>query len=501
MLAAARRPYERLMLTRAIHDWQEEVDWLLAELERVGAPIEPDALLGLSEVAGTTHQLAKSSTLAAGFLQRDPRTPRLVADAQAILEDQISAYWRGLTDPRTLAERLVRQKVEGVPYIEAARQISREYGAEFYRSERLVRSAYNTASNHANLQAIEAAGFEHKRWLTSRDSRVRHPTGSSPYDHRAAEGQTVPIDQPFLVSGEELMFPGDASRGASIGNIIQCRCTCIGSDKPGRTFQVPNPEKKPASPTAPAAPAADKPTGTTPTPSTPPAASTAPVSAALIPLGPRAKLAPVVQEVLATIDAVHTDGQLPTIPITSYSRGAGTSGNVSAGGYRATVDAQTGQLTGSLSIDLNSHERAARAVRNTLTHEIGHFLDHRAFGAGDDLATRAGDPAFAEWRRAVDATNHIAQLKDAARTGTITANGVTYRGLGVGYFKYLLEPHEVWARSYAQYVAEVSGNPGMLAEIAGERGNRRYPSQWTESDFAPVRAAIENLFRRKGWRP
>lgn len=128
MLEAARRPYERLVLTRAIHDWQQEVDWLLAELERVGAPIEPDALLGLPEVTGTTQQLAKSSTLAAGFLQRDPRTPRLVADAQAILEDQVSAYWRGLTDPRLLAERLVRQKVEGVPYVEAARQISREYG-------------------------------------------------------------------------------------------------------------------------------------------------------------------------------------------------------------------------------------------------------------------------------------------------------------------------------------------------------------------------------------
>lgn len=229
MLAAARGPYEGLVLTRALKDWQEEVDWLLAELERVGAPIEPDALLGLPEVASATQQLAKSSTLAAGFLQRDPRTPRLVADAQIILEDQISAYWRGLADPRLLAERLVRQKVEGVPYIEAARQISREYGAaEFYRAERLVRSAYNTASNHAGLEALIAAGFPGKRWLTSRDSRVRHPHGSSPWDHRSADGQTVPIDQPFIVSGEPLMFPGDRSRGASPGNVINCRCTIIG---------------------------------------------------------------------------------------------------------------------------------------------------------------------------------------------------------------------------------------------------------------------------------
>lgn len=231
------------------------------------------------------------------------------------------------------------------------------------------------------------------------------------------------------------------------------------------------------------------------------ASANVPVSAALIPLGPRYKLAPVVQEVLATIDAVHTDGQLPTIPITSYSRGAGTSGNVSAGGYRATVDAQTGKATGSLSIELNSHEQAMRGVRNTLAHEIGHFLDHRAFGDVADLATRAGDPAFADWRATADASAHVQQLRTAARTGTIVRNGVRLRSIDVGYVRYLLQPHEVWARSYAQYVAEVSGNPAMLAEIARELGSARYPTQWAQADFAPIRAAIDTLFRSRGWRP
>lgn len=229
MLATAKGPYERLVLERrALYDF--EVEWLMAELEKAGTPMSAADLLKLPELQTSTAQLATSSAQGAGFLTSDPRTGRLVADAQTILEDQVSAYWSTLTDPETLARRLVHQKAEGIPYVEAARQISKEYGTEFYRAERLVRSSYNTASNHAHIEAITEAGFPNKRWLTSRDARVRRPTKSSHYDHASAEGQTVPVHAPFVVSGEALMFPGDSSRGASIGNVVNCRCTVIGVD-------------------------------------------------------------------------------------------------------------------------------------------------------------------------------------------------------------------------------------------------------------------------------
>lgn len=230
MLAASRHLYDRLVVTRAISDWEPEVQAFLAMLEATGEALPAEELLALTEVQSSLRKLSESAPVGAGFLKTDPRTPRLVADAQAILEDQVSAYWQTLTDPKVLAERLVRQKVDGVPYVEAARQIAREYGAEFYRAERLVRSAYNSASNHANLEAILDAGFAKKKWLTSRDARVRRPSKSSPFDHAAAEGQVVAVNQPFVVSGEQLMYPGDSSRGASIGSLVNCRCTCIGVD-------------------------------------------------------------------------------------------------------------------------------------------------------------------------------------------------------------------------------------------------------------------------------
>lgn len=62
-----------------------------------------------------------------------------------------------------------------------------------------------------------------KRWSNMADSLVRGPSTFSEFNHQTAN-QTVKIDEAFIVSGEQLRFPGDDSMGASLGNIINCRC-------------------------------------------------------------------------------------------------------------------------------------------------------------------------------------------------------------------------------------------------------------------------------------
>lgn len=225
-LAAARPLLDRLVIEGRLYEL--EVEWLAAELAWLGYEITPEELQAQPEVVWAVRRIATHAPSTAGFLASDPRMATLVRETTRILEDDLSQFWRTLTDPRTLAQRLVNLKAEGVPYVEASRQVARQYGTEFYRAERLVRSSYNTASNNANAAAIQEAGFSKKRWLTARDARVRRPTPSSTADHVIAEGMTVPADSYFEIAGERLLYPGDRSLGASASMIVNCRCTCIG---------------------------------------------------------------------------------------------------------------------------------------------------------------------------------------------------------------------------------------------------------------------------------
>jgi len=76
----------------------------------------------------------------------------------------------------------------------------------------------NSAVNAGRFLGMKAARVERKRWQTADDEKVRPAHAEAEVDY--AKG--IPIDQPFIVGGEELMYPGDAN--GSIGNVINCRC-------------------------------------------------------------------------------------------------------------------------------------------------------------------------------------------------------------------------------------------------------------------------------------
>ena len=86
-----------------------------------------------------------------------------------------------------------------------------------YRVERIVRTETTAASNLGLIKGMDSTGMKYKKvWQTAIDERTR--TG-----HSIANGQTVNKDEPFLVDGENLMYPGDPN--GMPGNVINCRCT------------------------------------------------------------------------------------------------------------------------------------------------------------------------------------------------------------------------------------------------------------------------------------
>ena len=108
---------------------------------------------------------------------------------------------------------------------------------------RTARTAVTSAQNGGRQDSMNAAakmGIKlRKRWVSAKDMRVRDA-------HGKADGQTVDIDEPFIVGGEKMMFPGDPS-SASGWNLYNCRCGMRTVEKEGieaekRQVRVYNPE-------------------------------------------------------------------------------------------------------------------------------------------------------------------------------------------------------------------------------------------------------------------
>lgn len=78
-----------------------------------------------------------------------------------------------------------------------------------------VHRAWNFGALGAALRAQHHLGVIEKTWHARDDSATRP-------GHKRADGQTVFVNQPFIVNMEALMAPGDPS--GSPANVINCRC-------------------------------------------------------------------------------------------------------------------------------------------------------------------------------------------------------------------------------------------------------------------------------------
>lgn len=91
------------------------------------------------------------------------------------------------------------------------------------RATRIARTETTGAYNAATLEAArieqDATGAEmHKAWVCTTDSRTRD-------SHFAADGQRVGLDEPFLIGGNRLRYPGDPQGPPS--ETVNCRCTIL----------------------------------------------------------------------------------------------------------------------------------------------------------------------------------------------------------------------------------------------------------------------------------
>lgn len=219
-------------------------------------------------------------------------------------------------------------------------------------------------------------------------------------------------------------------------------------------------------------------------PALPPGPPPAPSNKPLVSAGVRVPATEVwAREVYAAIDAIHTDGVLPPIPLKMRK------GIAELAYWEGRIDLQTGKLT---PVHIIVRE-GGPAPDHAIVHETGHFLDAMLGNRGSRYVS-SYDPRFKAWRTAVEKTEAWKVIQQKHQAG----------GPRTDYLEYLLEWEEAWARSYTQWVTGRATGPAgdrLREQLAMFRKLATVDRHglWDDDDFAPVAEAIDELMRVLGW--
>jgi hypothetical protein len=201
-----------------------------------------------------------------------------------------------------------------------------------------------------------------------------------------------------------------------------------------------------------------------------------------------------VAETTRLIDRVHGDGFLPDILVQSV-----------ASLPRRDAVYETDPRT-NLPKRILVSRRAVEPHLST-AHEIGHVLDHLALGKRGEYASEADHPTLRAWRGAVEHTPTVLGLRQALHSGRVTvlvSRRETRLPIQQKRAAYLLEPAELFARSYAQYVAQHHPEHQIAAELKHSRAasgtlDNPLAEHWDVVEFESVAQALDDLFVRKLW--
>ncbi len=147
--------------------------------------------------------------------------------------DDVSEFLRNRRNllanvPDEVHAEIMQSIEQGLQHGESRKELMSRISAAFdeigrARAETIANTETAAAFNFSRDKAMREAGVTHKRWLHSMSPLIKEPRPT----HLEADGQTVPIDEPFDVGGVQFMRPADDSLGAGPEDIINCHCVAI----------------------------------------------------------------------------------------------------------------------------------------------------------------------------------------------------------------------------------------------------------------------------------
>lgn len=143
-----------------------------------------------------------------------------VEELQLLIYEQYltiaTSYLSASTPTQYIIDQAARVAEETVRVTEE-RAEDDEYWTSEDRAINIAENEANTVGNYEELEDAIRSGKTMKTWVTMNDNRVR-PT------HKDVNFVTIEIMEPFEVGDSLMMFPKDASLGASSDEISGCRC-------------------------------------------------------------------------------------------------------------------------------------------------------------------------------------------------------------------------------------------------------------------------------------
>lgn len=489
--------------------WDPSIEKKAIDPRRVFDPAkEADAFVAavmptISNVYETFGEETAQGLGAAWNLQ-DPRVTADILNRDNRLRQTTETTWQAVQVAIVDGE-MAGESIDGI-----AKRIGRVFTqAKGYRARMIARTETVGAANAGSYYAAEASEVVGaKIWLAAVDHRTRS-------SHVSADGQKVALDRKFQVGAATMKYPGDPAGGPS--ETINCRCTVLyeravadieDEDLEDEIVPVPTP----AAPSTPdAKPIPKKGPGVTTATTHLPGRVTKPVKRKWDraqrqyvevggdEIGTGTKVHKGVMASRKRIDEVHASPEgMPAIPIQQ------TGGTKTLGSYRYTRG-------GGEAMDL-SVSSAKSTQASVFTHEFGHYFDHQDFGkarvfSSEEAARGVEGAVLEEWWKAVsdsEAIKTLQGLRPRKDNPVLSLTHVMEDGRVIDlrvdhdYVRYLLDPREVFARSYAQWIATETGDAGLLKEILEDETFGPYPGQWSTEDFAPIAKAFRKVFKAAG---
>lgn len=173
----------------------------------------------------TVKHLSTTDSSLLPFRELDPAKD-IPWNMKAINSEVLQGIVQGESIPdmskRIFGEIMKTSKTEGLTDKEMGALLKRNRDASIRSARTIVTGAENKGRMDSYERATKDGIILKKYWLATAGKRTRDWHAQAGNDY--TESKAIDVEKPFIVDGEQMMFPGDAS-SASGHNLYNCRCS------------------------------------------------------------------------------------------------------------------------------------------------------------------------------------------------------------------------------------------------------------------------------------